>query len=135
VTAPSENPQPSVGELVSKASEHFSTLVRAEVELAKSEVGDSVKRAGIGGGMLAAAGTLLLLSVPFLFVVLAETLVAIGVYRWLSYLIVWVIFLIIAAVLALLGRRSLKEVQKPTRTIETVKDTAAWARHPTRDAG
>jgi uncharacterized membrane protein YqjE len=135
VTAPSEDPQPSVGQLVSKASEHFSTLVRAEVELAKAEVSGSVKRAGVGGGLLAAAGVVLLFSVPFLFVVLAEVLVAIGLWRWLSYLIVWVLFLIIAAVLALIGRHSLKKVQKPARTIETMKDTAAWARHPTRDAG
>ena len=134
MTAPSADPQPSVGELVSKASEHFSTLIRAEVELAKSEVSDSVKRAGIGGGLIAGAGVVLLLSVPFLFVVLAEVLVAIGLWRWLSYLIVWVLFLLIAAVMALIGRRSLKKVKKPERTLETVKDTAAWAKHPTRDA-
>lgn len=135
MSAPSEAPQPSVGELVSKASEHFSTLIRAEVELAKSEVSGSVKRAGIGGGLIAAAGAVLLFSVPFLFVVIAEVLVAVGLWRWLSYLIVWVLFLLIAGVLGLIGYRSLKKVKKPERTLETVKDTAAWAKHPTRDAG
>jgi uncharacterized membrane protein YqjE len=123
--------QPSVGELVRQASEHVSTLVRGEIELAKTELSSSVKRAGIGGGMLAAAVAVLLFSVPFLFVVLAEVLVAIDLPRWLSYLIVWVLFLLVAAVLALLGRRSLKKVRKPERTIETVRETAAWARHPT----
>ena len=123
--------QPSVGELVRQASEHVSTLVRGEIELAKAELSGSVKRAGIGGGMLAAAGAVLLLSVPFLFVVLAEVLVAIGLYRWLSYLIVWVLFLLIAGVLALIGRSQLRKVSKPERTMETVKDTATWARHPT----
>jgi uncharacterized membrane protein YqjE len=135
MTAPSEPPQPSVGELVSRASEHFSTLVRGEIELAKSEVTGSVKRAGIGGGLIAAAGAVLLFSVPFLFVVIAEVLVAVGLWRWLSYLIVWVLFLIIAAVLGLIGYRSLKKIKKPERTLETVKDTAAWAKHPTREAG
>lgn len=130
-TVQSPDPQPSVGELVRQASEHVSTLVRAEVELAKSEVSGTVKRAGVGGGLLAAAGVVLLLSVPFLFVVLAEVLVAIGLPRWLAYLVVWVVFLAVAAVLALLGRRSLKKVRKPERTLETVRDTAAWARHPT----
>jgi membrane protein implicated in regulation of membrane protease activity len=57
--------------------------------------------------------------------------VAIGLPRWSAYLIVWVLFLLVAAVLALLGRRSLKKVRKPERTIETMRDTAAWARHPT----
>lgn len=123
--------QPSVGELVRQASEHVSTLVRGEIELAKAELSSSVKRAGIGGGMLAAAAVVLLLSVPFLFVVLAEVLVAIDLPRWLSYLIVWVFFLLIAGVLALIGRSQLKKVRKPERTMETVKETAAWARHPT----
>ena len=123
--------QPSVGELVRQASEHISTLVRGEIELAKAEVSGSVKRAGIGGGLLAAAATVLLLSLPFLFVVLAEVLVAIDLPRWLSYLIVWVFFLLIAGVLALIGRSQLKKVRKPERTMETVKETAAWARHPT----
>ncbi len=72
---------------------------------------------------------------PFLFVVLAELLVELGLARWLAYLLVWVLFLIVALVLALLGRRSLKKVRKPERTMETVKDTAAWARHPTRETG
>ena len=128
--------QPSVGELVRQASEHISTLVRGEIELAKAELSGSVKRAGIGGGMLAAAAAVLLLSVPFLFVVLAEVLVAVDLPRWLSYLIVWVLFLLVAGVLALIGRSQLKKVRKPERTMETVKETAAWARHPTSsDAG
>jgi uncharacterized membrane protein YqjE len=123
--------QPSVGELVRQASEHVSTLVRSEIELAKAELSGSVKRAGVGGGMLVAAGAVLLLSLPFLFVVLAEALVALGLWRWLAYLIVWVFFLLVAAVLALIGRSQLRKVRKPERTMETVKDTAAWARHPT----
>ena len=130
-TVESPDPQPSVGELVRRASENVSTLVRAEIELAKTELSTTVKRAGIGGGMLAAAGVILLFSVPFLFVVIAEVLVAIGLPRWLSYLIVWVVFLLIAGVLALLGRRQLKKMSKPERTLKTAKDTASWARHPT----
>ena len=130
-TVESPDQQPSVGELARRASEHVSTLVRAEIELAKAELSGTVKRAGIGGGMLAASVGILLFSIPFLFVVIAEVLVAIGLPRWLSYLIVWVLFLLVAAVLALLGRRQLKKVSKPERTLKTAKDTAAWARHPT----
>ena len=130
-TVQSPDDQPSVGELVRQASEHVSTLVRAEVELAKAELSDTVKRGGIGGGLLGAAGVVVLYSVPFLFVVLAEVLVAVGLWRWLSYLIVWVLFLLVAGVLALIGRAQLRKVRKPERTLETVKDTAAWARHPT----
>jgi uncharacterized membrane protein YqjE len=133
-TVESPDPQPSVGELVRRASENVSTLVRAEIELAKAELSTTVKRAGVGGGMLAAAGVILLFSVPFLFVVIAEVLVAIGLPRWLSYLIVWVLFLLIAGVLALIGRSQLKKMHGPDRTIKTAKDTAAWAKHPTSPA-
>lgn len=133
-TVPAPDPEPSVGELVRRASEHVSTLVRAEVELAKTELSGTVKRAGVGGGMLAAAGVIALFSVPFLFVVIAEVLVAIDVPRWLAYLIVWVVFLLIAVVLALLGRSQLRKMTPPERTIRTAKDTAAWARHPTSPA-
>ena len=133
-TVESPDPQPSVGELVRRASENVSTLFRAEIELAKAELSTTVKRAGVGGGMLAAAAVILLFSVPFLFVVIAEVLVAVGLPRWLSYLIVWVLFLLIAGVLALIGRSQLKKMRKPERTIKTAKDTAAWARHPTSPA-
>jgi uncharacterized membrane protein YqjE len=132
-TVQPEDPQPSVGELVRRASEHVSTLVRDEVELARTELSDSVKRAGVGGGLLAAAAAVLLFSIPFLFVVIAELLVEIGLLRWLAYLIVWALFLLVALVLALLGRQSLRKVRKPERTMETVRETAEWARHPTRE--
>ena len=132
-TVQPEDPQPSVGELVRRASEHVSTLVRDEIELARTELSDSVKRAGVGGGLLAAAAAVLLFSIPFLFVVIAELLVEIGLLRWLAYLIVWVLFLLVALVLALLGRQSLRKVRKPERTLETVRETAEWARHPTRE--
>jgi MFS family permease len=133
-TVESPDQEPSVGELVRQASEHVSTLVRAEIELAKTELSETVKRGGIGGGMFAAAGVIGLFSVPFLFVVIAEVLVAVGLWRWLSYLIVWVLFLLIAGVLALIGRSQIKKIKKPERTLKTAKDTASWARHPTSAA-
>jgi len=124
-TLESPDPEPSVGELVRRASENVSTLVRAEIELAKAELSTTVKRAGIGGGMIAAAVAILIFSVPFLFVVIAEGLVALGLPRWLSYLIVWVLFLLVAAVLALIGRSQLRKIKPPERTIKTAKDSAA----------
>lgn len=125
------DPEPSVGELVRRASENVSTLVRAEIELAKAELSTTVKRAGAGGGMIAAAVAIVLFSVPFLFVVFAEGLVALGLPRWLSYLIVWVLFLLVAGALALIGRSQLRKIRPPERTMKTAKDTATWARHPT----
>jgi membrane protein implicated in regulation of membrane protease activity len=99
-----------------------STLVRGEIELAKAEVGDSVKRAGIGLGFFGAAAAVLFFSGIFIFVALAEGLTALGLPRWLSYLLVWVLLVLIAGLAAFLGVRKLKKIKKPERTLETLHD-------------
>jgi hypothetical protein len=114
--------EPSIGTLVQSAMADVSILVRGEIELAKSEIGDSVKRAGIGLGFFGAAGALLFFSGIFIFVALAEGLTALGLPRWLSYLIVWLLLVLIAGLAAFLGVRRLKKIKKPERTLETLHD-------------
>ncbi len=114
--------EPSVGTLVQSAMADMSTLVRAEIELAKAEVGKSAKKGAIGGGMFGAAGVVAGFSLFFLFIALAELLTAIGIPRWLSYLIVWVFLLLVAGILALLGKRMISKIEKPERTLETLSD-------------
>lgn len=127
--------EPSVGDLVREATTNLSTLVRGEVELAKMELTGMVKRIATGSAMFAVAGAVVLWSLLFPFIALAEAFVALGLPRWVSYLIVWGILLVLAGLAALIGVRIVKRASKPERTIETVKDTAHWARHPTRDPG
>jgi uncharacterized membrane protein YqjE len=123
---------PSVGDLVQAASAQLSTLLRAEIELAKAEMSATVKRAAVGAGLLSAAAAVLLIALPFFLIFIAELLVdPVGLPRWSAYLIVWAVFLIIAGVLAMIGLRTMRRMRKPERTIETVKETARWARHPT----
>jgi hypothetical protein len=122
---------PSVGELVRAASEQMSALLRAEIELAKAELSATAKRAGTGAGFISAAGVTLLLSLPFLFIAAAEGLVALGLPRWSAYLIVWGLFVLGAGLLGFVGVRLVRRLRKPERTIEAVKETARWARHPT----
>jgi Putative Actinobacterial Holin-X, holin superfamily III len=93
-------------------------------ELARLEVTASVKRAGVGGALLGVAAVVLLLSLPLLFIAIAEGLVAGGVVRWLAYLIVFALLVVIALVLALISLRKVKRIGKPERTITTVKETA-----------
>jgi membrane protein implicated in regulation of membrane protease activity len=114
--------EPSVGTLVQSAMADVSTLVRGEIELAKAEIGRSAKKGAIGGGMFGAAGVVAGFSMFFLFIALAEALTALGIPRWLSYLIVWVVLLVMAGVLALVGKRMLSKIEKPERTLETLSD-------------
>ena len=113
---------PSVGSLVQSAMADFSTLVRAEIELAKAEVGKSAKKAGIGAGAFGAAGVVLAFSAFFFFIALAEFLTWLGLERWISYLIVWFLLVLVAGLAALVGRRFIKRIEKPERTLETLHD-------------
>lgn len=122
LTRPTGTDEPSIGTLVQSAMADVSTLVRAEIELAKSEIGDSAKRAGIGAGFFGAAGALLFYAGIFIFVALAEALTALGLPRWLSYLIVWGLLVLLSAFAALIGVRRMKKIKKPERTIETLRD-------------
>jgi hypothetical protein len=133
--SPATPAEPSVGELVRDASEQLSALMRAEFELAKAELSATVKRAGVGAGFIVVAVGVILLGVPFLLVAFAEGLVALGLPRWSAYLIVGGLFIVMAVVLALVGVQLVRRLRKPERTIETVKQTARWARHPTSGSG
>ena len=109
----------SIGELLSDISADFSELVRQEVALAKAEVKQSATRAGKGAGMLAGAGVgahfvLLFLSIALWWALGDST------GRGWSALIVAAVWVVITAVLALLGRTQLTQVQGVPRTTETV---------------
>ena len=114
--------EPSVGTLVQSAMADVSTLVRSEIELAKAEIGRSAKKAGISIGLFGAAGVLAAFAGIYFFVTVAEALTALGLPRWVSYGIVTVFVLLLAGIAALIGRRMLKRIEKPERTIETLRD-------------
>jgi hypothetical protein len=124
--------EPSVGQLVSDASTHLSTIIQGEVALAKLELRSSVKNAGVGAGFFIAAGVLLFFSLTFGLIALAEGINAMGVWRWLSYLIVFVFLLIVIGVLVWFGIRKVKKVKAPQRTIDTSKDTVAYLKANTK---
>jgi hypothetical protein len=114
--------EPSIGTLVQSAMADVSALIRAEVELAKAEVGKSAKKAGIGAGAFGAAGVVLAFSGFFFGIALAEFLTWLGLERWISYLIVWFLLVVLAGIAALIGRRIIKKIEKPERTLETLSD-------------
>jgi hypothetical protein len=118
-----------VGELVKQLSEQTSTLVRQEIELAKSELSERGKAAGKGAGLLGGAGIVGLLAAgaltAFLILLLAEAMDA-----WLAALIVAVVYAGGAALLALNGRERVREGMPPApeQTVESVKEDVQWAK-------
>lgn len=124
--------EPSIGALVAEASTSLSTLIRGELDLAKIEIKSSVKNAGTGVGFFGAAAVLMAFAMTFGLIALAEGLVAMGLWRWLSYLIVFGGLVVFVALLTLLGVRKVKRVRAPRRTIATSKDTVAYLKANTR---
>ena len=129
---PKQPPQePSLGQLVHDASESISTIIRGEIELAKLELRSSVKNAGVGIGLFAAAAVLLVFSLTFGLIALAEGLIAIGLYRWLGYLVVFALLLAFIALFVLIGIRQIKRVKAPRQTITTGRETVGYLKsHP-----
>jgi hypothetical protein len=124
--------EPTVGQLVSEASAQLSTLLHSEIELAKLEVKSSVRNAGTGAGFFGAAAVLLAFAMTFGLIALAEGLIAIGLWRWLSYLIVFGALVLVVALLGFLGVKKVKRVRAPERTIATSRDTVAYLKANTK---
>jgi hypothetical protein len=129
---PQDASEVSIGELAKDASTHLSTIIRGEVELAKSEISGSVKNAGTGIVMFIAAGVVLVFSLTFGLIALAEGLITLGIWRWAAFLIVFGFLVLLALFFAFLGVRKVKRVKAPARTIATTKETAAFLKHPTK---
>ncbi|AMB38880.1 phage holin family protein [Arthrobacter sp. TES] len=110
-----------LGELLGDLTRDVSTLMRQEVELAKAELKESATKAGKGAGMLAGAAWAGHLAVVFLSLALWWALGQLVGLGW-SAVIVAVIWGIVAAVLASIGRKELKTINGMPRTAETVKE-------------
>ena len=118
----------SLGEVVSDLSTDLSTLMKQEVQLAKVELKQEVTKVGKGAGMLGGAGfagwfVLLFLSLAMTF--LLDNWLPIEV----AALITAGVWAVIAAALALVGRKELQEAnpQLP-QTQETLKEDVQWAK-------
>lgn len=121
---PRQGAEVSLGELVRDAATHFSTLFRSEVELAKAEVTAEVRKGVKGSIFFILALAILIFSLFFLFIAVAEVL-AIWLPRWAGFSIVFALMLAVTAGFALVGWRRMRSIRKPERTISSVRDTGA----------
>jgi len=119
----------STGELVKMVTEQVSVLVRDELKLAQLEMTTKGKQAGKGMGMLGGGGLIALYGVACL---IACVIIAIShsLQAWLSALIVGAALLLIAGVLAVLGRSHLRKATPPmpTQAVDSVKTDVAEIR-------
>ncbi|MFD3734846.1 phage holin family protein [Streptomyces sp. NPDC058632] len=112
----------SVGELVGQATEQVSRLVRQEVALAKVELAEKGRRAGIGGGMLGGAGAFAyagLLAAAFT----GGAALSLVLPVWAAALIITAVLFLVAGVLAVVGRGQLRKATPaaPEQALDSVK--------------
>ena len=117
------------GELLKQLSDQTTTLVKQEIDLAKAELSEKGKKAGMGAGMFGGAGlfgVLALAALTTCIIALLDT----AMDLWLAALIVTVAYAAIAGVLALQGRNKVQEAGPPVpeQAKDSVKEDLEWAK-------
>ena len=119
----------SLGELFGDLARDTGTLVRQEMELAKTEMTQKASRAARDVGVLAAGGLVAYAGFLGILAAIVLGLVAAGLDAWLAALLVGAV---VAAVGALLVQRGLSALKReelaPRQTVETLKEDAQWAK-------
>jgi uncharacterized membrane protein YqjE len=112
----------STGELVKLVAEQVSVLVRDELKLAQLEMTRKGKEAGTGIGMMGGGGLIALYGVACL---IACAIIAIShaVPAWLAALIIGAALLLLAAIVAAVGRAHMKRATPPMprEAVESIK--------------
>ena len=119
----------SLGELFGDLTRSLSTLIRQEVELARTEMTARAGRLSRGAGMVGIGGALLYAALLGTMAVFILGLVELGLTPWLAALVVTIVVAVVGGLLVSSGQDALKKADLvPRRTIETVRDDAEWAK-------
>ncbi len=126
----------SIGDLLKQLSQETSTLVKQELELAKAEMTEKGRHAGVGAGFIGGGALFGLGAYGALTACLIALLATALDHVWLAALIVTLVYGAIAGVLALRGKDKIQEAAPaaPEQTVETVKEDVEWAKTQTRSA-
>jgi hypothetical protein len=119
----------SIGELFSKLSNETSTLIRQEMELARSELTEKGRQAGKGAGLFGVAATVGLVGAGAITAGIV-LLLALLIPDWLAAIIVGLVFAGVAALLGMKGRDEIQAATPPVpeETVDTVKEDVQWAK-------
>lgn len=130
-----QNGEASVGSLVKEVTTHVSTLVRAEVELAKQEITAEVKKGIQGSIFFVLAGVVALFSLWYFFFAVAEAFNLIWpTQRWAGFAVTFVLMLLIAGAAGFLGYLKVRKIKAPERTITTARESVEALRRGRSDA-
>jgi F0F1-type ATP synthase assembly protein I len=126
--APAASDGRSLGDIVGDIADDLTTLVKQELELAKTEAKAEAAKAGKGAGLLGGAGAAGYLALVFLSLALMFLLDSWMHAGWAA-LIVGAVWGVAAAVMAMRGRKELKQMNPRLETTQrTIKEDVAWAK-------
>jgi len=124
----------STSELVQRASEQITRLVHDEIQLAKAELTEKGKHAGIGAGLFGGGGVLAMYGVGTL---IATLIIVLDLFLdlWLAALIVTVVLFLAAGILALLGKKQVTKAAppEPKEAVASVKADVDEVKHAVKD--
>jgi uncharacterized membrane protein YqjE len=131
-----ERDERSLGELTKQLTRDVSAMVRSEVTLAKVEVAARARVLARGAAMMAIAAIFGLIAFACL-VTAAVAALSLVVDVWLAALIVAAVAVVLGAVIALLGARSIRSASPPlpVDTVESAKEDVAWVKAQARQPG
>ncbi|WP_249402073.1 MULTISPECIES: phage holin family protein [unclassified Streptomyces] len=124
-------PDASIGDLVGEITTDLTHLVRTEVDLAKAELKEQGGQAGQAAGLYGGSGYATGLALALASLAAVFGLDHVMDRAWAA-LIVAAVWAVVGAVLYVTGRKRMHAVRlTPERSIDSLKEDATWARHPT----
>jgi hypothetical protein len=128
---PVSDPDRSLGDLIGDLTTEFSQLVSSHIDLAKAEIKEDIRDAGRAGGMLGGAGVSGLVAVLMLSGAAAWGLAEVVEPGW-AFLIVGVVWAIVAGALAATGKKRIQHIEPgPTATVDEIKEDKRWLKSQT----
>ncbi len=123
------------GELLKQLSDQTTNLVRQEIELAKLELREKGKKAGLGAGMFGGAGLFGVFALGTLTTCIVLAL-ATFLPAWLGALVVTVVYGAVAGVLALRGKAEVRQANPPLpeRAVDSTKEDVRWVKSKAQSA-
>ena len=121
--------EPSIADVIKSALRDAQDLVRGEIALAKAEAREEIGRISMGVGLLAGAAIAAVLGLVFLMATIAWAISEGLTWPvWAGFGIVTLLALILAGVLAYMGKSRLTAARHMPRTVDTLKENMEWMR-------
>jgi hypothetical protein len=123
------NQDSSIAEVVKDAIRDAQDLVRGEIALAKAEAREEVGRIGMAVGLLAGAALTAVIGIVLLMTTIAWAISEMAALPvWVGFGIVTLFMLIVAGILAYVGRSRMSVERHMPRTMDTMKENMEWMR-------